>query len=326
MSSEALSLSRSAEHLLDAQEIQSLLEKGLVTRPSVKAHLEALAKKIHRDASALKRMEDSQKKLEENKKEASKEDQDRNDGNDNDGGDGSKPQEVEEIPSPAQTPSVSPAVAVPASASPAAPFADNLKYKPIHKFAFDSGSYNSPTVTIYISIPNIGSIPDPSSQITCKFTSTSFDLTIHDFEEKKANANEHENESGTNKNVVNYRLVKNNLANEINPDKSKYILKANKIVIKLAKTKTEYGSYDSWNELTSSKSTKKGSGLSSSSSKKDPTAGIMDLMKDMYDKGDDKMKKMIGETMLKQREGRLDGPGGVGGGMDGMDGMDGLGM
>eukprot|EP01083_Nonionella_stella_P094841 266201_1 len=312
MSSEALSLSRSAEHLLDAEEIQSLLEKGLVTRPSVKAHLEALAKKIHRDASALKRMEDSQKKLEENKKEASKEDQDRSD--DNDGGDGSKPQ-VEEIPSPAQTP----AVAVPASASHAVPFADNLKYKPIHKFAFDSGSYNSPTVTIYISIPNIGSIPDPSSQITCKFTSTSFDLTIHDFEEKKANANENENESGTNKNVVNYRLVKNNLANEINPDKSKYILKANKIVIKLAKTKTEYGSYDSWNELTSSKLTKKGSGLSSSSSKKDPTAGIMDLMKDMYDKGDDKMKKMIGETMLKQREGRLDGPGGVGGGMDGMD-------
>ena len=315
MSSEALSLSRSAEHLLDAQEIQSLLEKGLVTRPSVKAHLEALAKKIHRDASALKRMEDSQKKLEENKQKASKEDQDRSD--DNDGGDGSKPQ-VEEIPSPAQTPAVSPAVAVavPASTSPAAASADNLKYKPIHKFAFDSGSYNSPTVTIYISIPNIGSIPDPSSQITCKFTSTSFDLTIHDFEEKKANANE--NESGKNKNVVNYRLVKNNLANEINPDKSKYILKANKIVIKLAKTKTEYGSYDSWNELTSSKSAKKGSGLSSSS-KKDPTAGIMDLMKDMYDKGDDKMKKMIGETMLKQREGRLDGPGGVGGGMDGMD-------
>ena len=322
MSSEALSLSRSAEHLLDAQEIQSLLEKGLVTRPSVKAHLEALAKKIHRDASALKRMEDSQKKLEENKQKASKEDQDRSD--DNDGGDGSKPQ-VEEIPSPAQTPAVSPAVAVavPASTSPAAASADNLKYKPIHKFAFDSGSYNSPTVTIYISIPNIGSIPDPSSQITCKFTSTSFDLTIHDFEEKKANANE--NESGKNKNVVNYRLVKNNLANEINPDKSKYILKANKIVIKLAKTKTEYGSYDSWNELTSSKSAKKGSGLSSSS-KKDPTAGIMDLMKDMYDKGDDKMKKMIGETMLKQREGRLDGPGGVGGGMDGMDGMDDLGM
>ena len=322
MSSEALSLSRSAEHLLDAQEIQSLLEKGLVTRPSVKAHLEALAKKIHRDASALKRMEDSQKKLEENKQKASKEDQDRSD--DNDGGDGSKPQ-VEEIPSPAQTPAVSPAVAVavPASTSPAAASADNLKYKPIHKFAFDSGSYNSPTVTIYISIPNIGSIPDPSSQITCKFTSTSFDLTIHDFEGEKTNANE--NESGKNKNVVNYRLVKNNLANEINPDKSKYILKANKIVIKLAKTKTEYGSYDSWNELTSSKSAKKGSGLSSSS-KKDPTAGIMDLMKDMYDKGDDKMKKMIGETMLKQREGRLDGPGGVGGGMDGMDGMDDLGM
>ena len=34
----------------------------------------------------------------------------------------------------------------------------------------------------------------------------------------------------------------------------------------------------------------------------------MDLMKDLYDKGDDSMKKMIGETMLKQRQGQLDKP------------------
>jgi calcyclin binding protein len=42
----------------------------------------------------------------------------------------------------------------------------------------------------------------------------------------------------------------------------------------------------------------------------------MDLMKDMYDKGDDSMKKMIGETMTKQRDGKL------GNGLDqGMDDM-----
>lgn len=46
----------------------------------------------------------------------------------------------------------------------------------------------------------------------------------------------------------------------------------------------------------------------------------MDLMKDMYDSGDDNMKKMIGETMLKQREGKLDK-----GGMGGMGGLDDLG-
>ena len=31
----------------------------------------------------------------------------------------------------------------------------------------------------------------------------------------------------------------------------------------------------------------------------------MGLMKQMYDEGDDTMKKMIGETMLKQRNGEL---------------------
>ena len=37
-----------------------------------------------------------------------------------------------------------------------------------------------------------------------------------------------------------------------------------------------------------------------------PGPGLMDMMKDMYDSGDDKMKKMIGETMTKQRNGELD--------------------
>jgi hypothetical protein len=39
-------------------------------------------------------------------------------------------------------------------------------------------------------------------------------------------------------------------------------------------------------------------------------------MRDMYESGDDKMKKMIGETMMKQRNGELnnDGMGGMGGG------------
>ena len=31
--------------------------------------------------------------------------------------------------------------------------------------------------------------------------------------------------------------------------------------------------------------------------------GIMDMMKDMYDSGDDQMKKVIGEAMLKSKTG-----------------------
>ena len=31
--------------------------------------------------------------------------------------------------------------------------------------------------------------------------------------------------------------------------------------------------------------------------------GLMDIMKDMYDKGDDSTRKMIAEAMIKSREG-----------------------
>ena len=34
----------------------------------------------------------------------------------------------------------------------------------------------------------------------------------------------------------------------------------------------------------------------------DPMGGIMDMMKDMYDSGDDNMKKAIGEAMVKSRQ------------------------
>jgi len=177
---------------------------------------------------------------------------------------------------------------------------EKKKYLTIDKFAFDAGQYNTPTVTLYVPLPS----PSPTD-VQCNFTNTSFDLQIR--------------YSSTGKE---YRLFKDNLDKDIEGEKCKYIVKSDKVVIKLRKVKGEYGSYDSWTDLTAKKT---GIGKSKSKSKKDedPSASIMNLMKDMYDSGDDKMKKMIGETMLKQREGKMgDGPGGMGmGGMDGMGGM-----
>ena len=83
-------------------------------------------------------------------------------------------------------------------------------------------------------------------------------------------------------------------------EKSKFIVKADKIVIKLAKVKGEYGSYDFWSKLTDPNRKEK------SKKSSNPAASINEMMKEMYDSGDDNMRKMIGETMLKQREGRLD--------------------
>jgi len=126
----------------------------------------------------------------------------------------------------------------------------------------------------------------------------------------------------TDYNGKSYRLLNDNLEKDIDVAKSKFIIKPNKILIKLGKIKGEYGSYDSWQQLTAKKTKSKSSGGKSSGAKEDPAAGIMGMMKDMYDEGDDSMKKMIGETMLKQRMGKLNGDADPMGGMGGMGGMD----
>jgi len=94
----------------------------------------------------------------------------------------------------------------------------------------------------------------------------------------------------------NYRLIKDNLEKDIVPAESKFIVKANKVVLKLKKIKGEY-SYEHWSSLTAKKKREEGN------KKADPMGGIMDMMKNMYDDGDENMKKVIGEAMLKSKMG-----------------------
>jgi len=164
---------------------------------------------------------------------------------------------------------------VPAATSNKATTNTHLQYIPINTFGFDAGSYNSAFVTLYISVNNI-----VSDKVTCDFTKESFDLKICDDSGKW------------------HRLYRDNLEKEIDPEKCKFKVKSDKVVIKLGKVKGEFG-FDNWNNLTEKKKKQ------DSMKNKDPSASIMDLMKDMYDNGDDQMKKMIGETMMKQQRGEL---------------------
>lgn len=179
---------------------------------------------------------------------------------------------------------------VPAQApSPASPpvISSSVKYVPIDRFAFDAGGYNAPFVTIYVDLPAVGSIS--RGNIQCDFKRASFDLVVKDLRGKS------------------YRLFKDSLEKDIDPEKSKIIVKADKIIVKLAKIKqSDYGGYDYWTKLTDTKKTKDGK-------KEDPQSSIMGLMKQMYDDGDDNMKKMIGETMMKQQRGELSKDKGLGG-------------
>lgn len=273
-------LPRSQERLSDADEIEAALQH--IHRPSAKLHVENLITKLRKEGRALERVAAATTS------------------NDDTAG-----MRVEGKPSPPQDtasssssnnniPLRTPATSVPITST-------ATKYRSFPTYYFDAGSYNSPTVSVFIPLDSIGT--HDKSKISCEFTPSSFDLIVLDYD-----------------NNTNYRLLNDNLEHDIDVSKTKYIIKPNKIILKLGKIKGEY-SYDSWTQLTAKKKKEKGK------KNDNPAAGIMDLMKDMYESGDDNMKKMIGETMYKQRMGQLGNKDGMGmGGMDGMDGMGDLGI
>mmetsp|Transcript_42002 Transcript_42002/g.42871 ORF Transcript_42002/g.42871 Transcript_42002/m.42871 type:complete len:264 (+) Transcript_42002:12-803(+) len=151
----------------------------------------------------------------------------------------------------------------------------------IDRFSFDAGGSSDKFVILYLPLPGVGSIENKNEKIKCDFEKGSFDVTIMNFNGK------------------NYRIKRDNLEHDIDPEKSKHIVKADKIVVKLAKIKGEYGSFDFWSKLTDNKRKEKKKNTA------DPQSSIMNMMKDMYDSGDDNMRKIIGETMTKQRNGEL---------------------
>ena len=67
----------------------------------------------------------------------------------------------------------------------------------------------------------------------------------------------------------------------------------------MQKVKGQY-SYENWQQLVCKK---KRDPNAEKKSKEDPQGGIMDMMNQLYNDGDDNMKKVIGEAMLKSRSG-----------------------
>lgn len=247
----------SEERLLDAQEIEAAAAS--LSRPTARMQLESLAKKLRKESEALKRLEASQQaQTMEDEEMVIVED-------------------ITEDSSPAPTLPLKSEVKAPQQrTAPPAPLS-NAKYIPITTFAFDNGGYNSPTITIYVTLDGVKGIP--RENITCDFTKTKVDLVVRDLNGKS------------------YRLVKDNLAHDIDPANSKLLVKQDRLVIKLGKVKGKYG-YDSWTDLVAKKPRK-------ADKAEDPQSSIMDMMKDLYESGDDNMRKIIGETMEKQRKGEL---------------------
>jgi calcyclin binding protein len=263
--SEQISIPASQERLLDAQEIEEAAVK--MKRPTARMHLEGLAKKLRKEGEALKRVETSRRMASEEETTTTASPPLNT----------PSPAAAEPPPKPEPTPTSTPHVPAPP------PPVSYGAFVSIDRFSFDAGGYNAPFVSVYVNLNGVGSIARES--IMCDFTSSSFDLIVKDLNGKS------------------YRLVKDHLEKDIDPDKSKIIVKADKIVVKLAKVKqADYGGYDYWTKLTDTKA-KAGKTKSKGA---DPQSSIMDLMKSMYDDGDDNIRKVIGETMMKQQQGGLD--------------------
>lgn len=265
----------SQERQRDAEEIEKLLSQ-LQHRPTAKMQLESFVKKLKKEAAALKAIEES-----------------------------TAPATTEASTAPAATTTeketIQPEATSPTpllvAANSALASKPSVTYTSIDKFAFDAGGSTDKFVTLYLPLPGVGSKTKQKEDVNCSFEKTMFDVKVLDLQGK------------------NYRLIRNNLEHTINPEKSKYIIKADKIIVKLAKVQGSYGSYDYWSKLTDTKKGEKKNSTNSNSSAADPSASIMNMMKDMYESGDDKMKKMIGETMLKQRNGELNNKDSMNGGL-----------
>ena len=188
---------RATERLSDADEIESLLSN--ITRPSAKLHLENLITKLRKEGKALQRVAASQSSTaaaSDNTTEAPSDEPK------------TKVQKV--APSPPPTPPKHTPVTKPITTS-------SSKYQSFPTYYFDAGKFQSPTVSVYVPLDNIGT--HDKSKISCNFSSTSFDLVVTDFDGVGGKKS--------------YRLLNDNLEHDIDVDTSKYVVKANKIIIKL---------------------------------------------------------------------------------------------
>eukprot|EP00403_Amphidinium_massartii_P034591 CAMPEP_0178442390 /NCGR_PEP_ID=MMETSP0689_2-20121128/38121_1 /TAXON_ID=160604 /ORGANISM="Amphidinium massartii, Strain CS-259" /LENGTH=280 /DNA_ID=CAMNT_0020065897 /DNA_START=64 /DNA_END=906 /DNA_ORIENTATION=- len=202
-----------------------------------------------------------------------------------------KEPEVIDVPAPAPAPAPTPASAPSKAAD--APRKEELA-KPSHEpvpvqvktagpwteittFGLELGGYNSAELSVDVRLKGIEALPKEA--ISCDFTETSFDLKVSGLD------------------GVNYRMLKNNLEKDIVPAESTFRVKKNHVIVTLKKVKGEYG-YDSWTDLVAKGRRQKPMGKDSN-----PQDAIMGMMQDLYESGDDNMKKTIGEAMYKARRG-----------------------
>ncbi|CAJ1420489.1 unnamed protein product [Effrenium voratum] len=172
-----------------------------------------------------------------------------------------------------------PKAAEPKAAEPKAELRPTGPWEEITTFALDLGGMNS-DIVVDVRLKGVEALPQEN--VTCDFKPDSFDLKVLNLEGH------------------NYRFLRTNLEKDIVPGESSIRVKKNHVLVTLRKVKEKYG-YESWMDLCA-----KGKRRSAAKDTTDPQDGLMSMMKDLYEDGDDNMKKIIGEAMYKARSGQSD--------------------
>ncbi|KAJ1285458.1 hypothetical protein BS78_03G281100 [Paspalum vaginatum] len=153
--------------------------------------------------------------------------------------------------------------------APAAAARPGLSYVTLGSFSWDQ---DNEKIRIYVFLEGV-----EQEKVETTFKPTSVDVKFHDVNGK------------------NYRCAIPKLNKEIVPEKCKVVVKPTKVVVTLCKA-----SKGNWLDL----HFKEDKFKPSMDKEKDPMSGIMDLMKNMYEEGDEDMKRTIAKAWSDARSGK----------------------
>ncbi|KAL6845544.1 hypothetical protein ACP4OV_025039 [Aristida adscensionis] len=169
----------------------------------------------------------------------------------------------------ATAPAPAAAAAAPQVAASAPSAVPGLSYVTLSSFSWDQ---DNEKIRIYVFLEGV-----EQEKVETAFKPTSVDLKFHDVHGK------------------NYRCAIPKLNKEIVPEKCKVVVKPTRVAVTLCKA-----SKGNWPDL----HFKEDKFKPSMDKEKDPMAGIMDLMKNMYDEGDEDMKRTIAKAWSDARSGK----------------------
>lgn len=135
-------------------------------------------------------------------------------------------------------------------------------------------------VKIYITLPGVENLA--KEKITSKFTRNSMDVIVYDLDGK------------------NHQLKIIRLLHGIVVEGSYVKVKSGSILIMMKKEKEK----EKWEDVCRKGTAKSSRDIASGSDdkEKDPQASIMEMMKKMYDEGDDEMKRTLNKAWMESRE------------------------